>query len=183
RSPDGQGYEFAYSAPLATNFVLAKVRDSAGAERLWAGASTGQLYQLHSGSNDAGTEFSADAIFLLNAGPDRPAIPEFRWYGDQKLIVSRGEKLKSSIAAVSPFAFEAITPTSGGLAVNGGQDDFYYRTEAKSSESLKHVYIRLQLTSHSTDGSLALNDPPHVPLESYGRVYVAQALEGKAQGV
>lgn len=182
RSPDGQGYDYAYSAPLATNFVLAKVRDSVGDERLWAGASTGQIYQLHTGANDAGTEYSADAIFLLNAGPDRLGIPELRWYGDQKLIVSRGEKLKSSIATGAQFAFEPITPASGGLTVDGDQDSFHYKTSAMSSEGLEHVYIRLQLTSHSADGTLAMNDPPHVPLENYGRIYMTQALVGKQQG-
>jgi hypothetical protein len=182
RSPDGQGYESAYSAPLATNFALAKVRDSGGAERLWAGASTGQIYQLHSGSNDAGTEFSADSLLLLNAGPDRPGIPELRWYGDQKVIISRGEKLKSSIASGAQFGLEPITPASGGLPVDGGQDDFYYKTLAPTDESLKHVYVRLQLTSHSADGSLALNDPPHCPLENYGRIYMTQAVIGKEKG-
>jgi hypothetical protein len=182
RSQDGQAYELAYSAPLATNFVLSKVRDSSGAERLWAGASTGQLYQLHSGANDAGTEYSADAIFLLNAGPDRLGIPELRWYGDQKAIISRGEKLKSSVATGSQFAFEQVTPSSGGLAVDGDQDDYHFKTLAMSSEGLKHVFIRLQLASHSADGTLALNDPPHVPLENYGRIYATQALVGKAQG-
>lgn len=182
RSPEGQGYDYAYSAPLATNFIFAKVRDAAGDERLWAGASTGQLYQLHTGANDAGTEYSADAIFLLNAGPDRIGIPELRWHGDQKLIISRGEKLKSSIAAGSQFAFEQITPASGGITVDGDQDNFHYKTIAMSSEGLEHVYIRLQLTSHSADGTLALNDPPHVPLENYGRVYITQALIGAQQG-
>jgi hypothetical protein len=182
QSPEGQGYEFAYSAPLATNFILTKVRDSAGAERLWAGASTGQLYQLHNGANDAGTEYSADAIFLLNAGPDRISVPEIRWYGDQKAIVSRGLKLKSSVATGAEFAFEQITPASGGLEVDGGQDDFQYKTSASSSEPIKHAYLRFQLTSHSADGNLNLNDPPHVPLENYGRIYVTQALIGKAQG-
>lgn len=182
RSPDGQGYEYAFSAPLASNFILTKVRDSGGDERLWAGASSGQIYQLHTGANDAGTEYSADAIFLLNAGPDRPGIPELRWYGDQKLIVSRGEKLKSSIASGAQFAFEQVTPASGGMPVDGDQDSFHYRTMAMSSEGLEHVYIRLQLTSHSADGTLAMNDPPHVPLENYGRIYMTQALVGKQQG-
>lgn len=182
RSQHGQAYDYVYSSPLAVDFHLAKVRDAGGDERLWAGAASGQIYQLHSGANDAGTEYSADAIFLLNAGPDRIGIPELRWYGDQNLIVSRGEKLKSSIAAGSPFAFEPITPPSGGMPVDGDQDNFHYRTQAMSSEGLEHVYIRMQLTSHSADGTLALNDPPHVPLENYGRVYMTQALVGAQRG-
>lgn len=182
RSQSGQAYDYSYSAPLSTNFVLAKVRDAGGDERLWAGASTGQIYQLHTGADDAGTQYSGDAIFLLNVGPDRPGIPELRWYGDQNVIWSRGEKMKSSIAPGAQFAFEPITPQSGGMPVDGGQDNFHYRTIAKSSEGLEHVYIRLQLTSHSADGTLALNDPPHVPLENYGRIYMVQALEGQKQG-
>jgi hypothetical protein len=182
RSPNGQAYQYLYSAPLATNFVLTKVRDANGAERLWAGSQNGNIYQLHTGSNDAALEFAADAIFLLNAGPDRIGIPEMRWYGDQNLIISRGEKLKSSVAAGAQFALEPVTPPSGGIPVDGDQDDFHYKTLAMSSEAIKHVYIRLQLNSHSADGSLALNDPPHMPLENYGRVYMTQALEGDERG-
>jgi hypothetical protein len=47
---------------------------------------------------------------------------------------------------------------------------------------IKQAYVRFQLDSHSADGNLNLNDPPHVPLESYGRIYLAQGLVGDQRG-
>lgn len=183
QSPVGQGYESAYSAPLATDFVLAKVRDLNGIERLWAGASTGQLYQLHAGADDAGTQYSADAIFRIAAGPNSPSIPELRWYGDQNIVVSIGRKLNGTVDAGLLTDFEQLTPATGGAEVGrDGTDNFYYKAKLKTPEINNGVYVRMQLASHSADGNLDLNSPPHIPLENYGRVYLGQGLAGMQRG-
>lgn len=179
RSPDGQGYESEYSSPLAADFVLTAVRDSGGAERLWAGANTGQLYQLETGANDAGTEFSADAVFLLNAGTARPSVPEFRWYGDQKVAWSLSRKLNGSLGAGDSTAFQVLTTEA---VLDEDSCQVYFKALLPSTK-LNKAYIRFQLTSHSVDGNLDLNDPPHCPLETYGRVYLSQGIVGMQQGV
>jgi hypothetical protein len=178
-SPVGQAYEFNYSAPLATDFVLAKVRDASGAERLWAGASTGQLYQLHSGANDAGTEYLGDYISRINAGPNRPSVAELRWVGDQNVSVSIGRKLNGTVSGAGATDFEQLKTE---VAPGDGADNFYYRAKLGTTEIQCGAFIRLQLNSHSADGNLDLNDPPHVPLEAYGRIYLGQGLLGAQRG-
>lgn len=183
RSSVGQAYEFAYSAPLATDFVLAKSRISTGLDALWAGASNGQLYQLHSGANDAGTEYSADALFMVNAGPNRPSVPDIRWFGDQNVIVSIGRTLNSTLDAGTSTDLDQITPSAGAsIKVSGGENDFQFKAPVTIPE-MKSTYVRMQLTSHSADGNLDLNNPPHIPLENYGRVFLTQALVGTQRGV
>jgi hypothetical protein len=179
QSPEGQCYDAVYSAPLSTNFVLAKVRDSAGAERLWAGASTGQIYQLETGANDAGTEFTADYIGLVNGGPKRPSLEEIQWYGDSNVTVSTGRKLNSTIDS-SPAAATDMQNLADAPRVVDAADSLFAVNNKNST--INHLYIRFQLTSHSVDGNLNLNDPPHLPLENYGRVYLTRGLMGSEQG-
>lgn len=178
RSPEGQAYESIYSAPLATNFILTKVRDSAGAERLWAGASSGQIYQLETGANDAGTEFSADAISPVNAGPDRPSLPEFRIYGDQNVTISIANRLDASLSSTASIGFSPLLQE----AVSGEDGNSYFKYKQTVTKFNKG-FLRIQLDSHSADGSLDLNDPPHCPLETYGRIYLGEGLAGKKQGI
>jgi hypothetical protein len=45
-----------------------------------------------------------------------------------------------------------------------------------------HAYLLLQLTSHPADGSVGLNSPPHIPLETYGRVWLVSPLAGVSRG-
>lgn len=175
RSAEGQAYDAVYSAPLATNFALSRVRDANGAIRLWAGASTGQIYQLESGANDAGTEFSADYIGLANAGDERPGLEEIQWVGDQNAVVSIGRKLNSTVDASASTDFETLT----GRAVD--DKDFLFAADNPNS-TINHLFVRFQLTSHSADGSLSLSNPPHIPVENYGRIYLTRGLLGAQQG-
>lgn len=180
QSNEGQCYDATYSAPLATNFVLAQVRDAAGALRLWAGASTGQIYQLETGANDAGTEFTADYIGLANGGPSRPALPEIQWFGDQNVILSVGRKLNSTVDAGGANDLVPLIASAGAARVVDAKD-FLFAADNKDS-TVNHLYVRFQLTSHSADGNLNQNDPPHIPLENYGRIYLGRGLMGVQQG-
>lgn len=176
----GQGYESVFSTLLNSAFTLAKVRDADGAERLWAGASNGKIYQLEDGANDAGTEFDADAIYPINAGPNRPSVAEFRLYGDQNIAVSVARRLDASpnTSSASTASFQLLKQE----AVAGEDGNSYYGYKMTATKMNKG-FLRLQLSSHSADGNLDLNDPPHCPLETYGRVYLGQGLVGTAQGV
>jgi hypothetical protein len=179
RGPQGQGYEAVFSSPLAANYILSKVRDSAGAERLWGGANTGQIYQLENGANDAGTEFSADAVYPINAGPNRPSVPEFRIYGDSLVTLSIANRLDASLNSTGTTAFSQMKQE----AVAGEDGNSYYLYKRADGTKLNKGYLRIQLTSHSADGDLTLNDPPHVPLETYGRIYLGQGLVGNSQKI
>lgn len=182
RSPTGQGYSAQYNGALRTVYTSAVVRDANGKLRVWAGASNGQLYQHYSGADDAGTQFSSDAIALINTGPNRPSVPWIDWYGDANLIVSIGKTLSTDLAS-DQFQFENLTTVDDlGEKVQGYEDDFRFRAKLPAPE-LHHTYLRFQLTSHSQDGSLALNNPVHIPLESYGRIYAFIPAVGDERGV
>lgn len=177
RSPLGQGYSAKFSGPLATVFVSAQVRDATSKLKIFAGASTGRLYEQYSGADDVGNQFASDAIGLVNVGPDRPSVQSIDWYGDSNVVMSIGKTLNTDLAS-DQFVF-AILPTAG---VQGYENDFRYRAKLPAPE-LRHTYLRFQLTSHSADGSLALNSPPHLPLENYGRIYELMPIVGDTRGV
>lgn len=170
RSPDGQGYGSEFAGQLSSFFTSftadAEIIDSNGDRQIYAGAANGQLYQLYSGANDGGTEFSSDAITLLNAGPYRVDIPFLDWYGDQRITFSIAQNLKASTSSNAQFGFTQVS----GQAVDSFENMYRFRVDLGKPEVTKS-YLRFQLTSHSADGTLALNTIPHVPVESYGRLY------------
>jgi hypothetical protein len=167
----GQGYSSQFLGPLATAFTTALVRDGNGRLQVYAGASNGQLYQLYSGADDIGTQYTADLITLVNGGPSRPNVPFVDYYGDANVLITLGRNLSSSIAAGAQWGFSPPNADANvAEAVPGAEQDFLYRVFLVPSE-VQRLYIRFQLTSHSADGNLNLNSPIHVPLESYGRIY------------
>lgn len=174
RSLFGQGYGAEFLGPLATAFTIAKVRDANGHRQIWAGASNGQMYQLYSGANDAGTEYSADAIQLVNAGAVRIDAPFIDWYGDQNVIISVAQTLKADTSANAQFGFTPLTS----YAAPDFDNMFRFRANLSIPQVTK-VYVRFQLTSHSADGSLALNTIPHIPLETYGQIYEVIPMVGQ----
>lgn len=167
----GQGYSSQFAGPLATAFTVAQVRDGLGKLQVYAGASTGQIYQLYAGADDAGTQYTADAILLLNGGPDRPNVPFVDFYGDQNISITVGRNLQTSLANGAAFGFEPPNADDNiAQSVQGSEQDFLYRVYLTPPE-VQRLYLRFQLTSHSADGNLNLNSPVHVPLENYGRLY------------
>lgn len=176
-SPLGQGYSAKFLGPLATAFTSAQVRDANSRLQIFAGASTGQLYQQYTGADDVGNQFASDAIALVNSGPDRPSVPSIDWYGDPEVVISIGKTLQTDLLG-DQFGFD-ILPISG---VQGYDNDFRSRAKLAASE-LHHTYLRFQLTSHSGDGSLALNSLVHLPLESYGRIYELIPAVGDTRGI
>lgn len=168
----GQGYSSQFTGPLGAAFTSALVRDGNGRIQIYSGASTGQLYQLYSGADDVGNQYTADLILLPNTGTQRPSVPFVDWYGDSQIIMSIGKTMSTSLVPGAEFEFETLTPADNpAQAVPGAENDFLYRAFLASPEMQGHCYIRFQLTSHSADGNLNLNSPPHIPLENYGRLY------------
>jgi hypothetical protein len=166
----GQGYGSQFLGPLGTAFTSAMVRDTNGLQ-VYAGSSTGQLYKVNSGANDAGTEFNSDLILLVNGGPERPNVPFVDFFGDGNIKMTVGRNLSTSLAPGAEWGFDPPNSDANvAQAVQGAEQDFEFRVCLDPPE-VQRLYVRFQLQSHSADGTLALNNPPHVPLESYGRLY------------
>ena len=167
----GQGYSSTFAGPLGTVFTSALVRDSNAKLQIYAGASTGQLYQLYANADDVGNAYTADLILLLNGGPDRPNVPFIDWYGDSQIKMTVGRNLQTSLAAGAAYGFDPpAMDADQPQAVQGAEQDFLYRQYLVPPE-VQRLYARFQLTSHSADGNLNMNSPPHLPLENYGRLY------------
>ncbi len=102
----GQGYSTTFAGPLATAFTSAQVRDGNGVLQIYAGASTGQIYQEYSGADDAGTQFNSDLILLARGGPQRPSIPYVDFCGDAEINITLGRNFSTSLAPGAQFGFE-----------------------------------------------------------------------------
>lgn len=178
QSPFGQGYKSIYAGQLGTAFIPVAARDGNYVMKNFAGGANGTLYELYKGASDVGNEYLADAVGLMNLGVDRVEIPWIDWHGDSKVSVSVGTNLKSNLATTDAQRFETLQ--SG--AVQTGEDDFLYRAELSRPQPFSHLFVRFQLTSHSADGNLDLNDPPHVPLENYGRIWDVIPSTGEQRG-
>lgn len=181
RSQVGQGYSSQFLGPLATVFPSAVVRDANGKIQVFAIASTGQLYQLYTGADDVGNQFTADAIGLVNPGHERPSVPWIDWYGDQNADIQIGRTLQTSLSGA--VTFEDLTPSDSQEIPQGYEQDFRFRAKNTGTNEVHHTYLRILLTSHSADGNLALNSPPHLPLENYGRVYMFLPAVEEGRGV
>jgi hypothetical protein len=66
--------------------------------------------------------------------------------------------------------------------VQGDENAAHWTVPIKDSPEMIHAYLLLQLTSHPADGSVGLNSPPHIPLETYGRVWLVSPLAGVSRG-
>lgn len=167
----GQGFSSQFQGTLANSFTVSQVRDGNGRLQVYAGGTNGQIYQLYGGADDAGAQYTADLILLANGGPDRPNIPFIDFYGDSEITITVGRNLQTSLAPGAQWGFEPPSPDADvPTAVPGSEQDFLYRVNLIPPE-VQRLYLRFQLTSHSGDGNLLLNSPPHLPLENYGRLY------------
>jgi hypothetical protein len=183
RSAYGQATDATFGGPLASDFYLAALRDNNSRARIWAGASDGHLYQLFDGLTDAGSEFTADMIVLAYIGPDRTVVPIIEWYGDKNVEWYISGVLDKTINDLDKFT--AIrTLDEDADTVPGDESNPHYRVELDDPE-LVHAYLWIRLTSHSTDApenGMGLNDPPHLPLEVYGRILAVSPLIGTSRG-
>jgi hypothetical protein len=177
-SPYGQGYEYSYNGILAQAHTIAQVRDSAGQLRTYAGASDGRLYVLDEGANDNGTEFDADRLMFQVYGDDRPLVGPFEYHGDDNLEWSICDEVSSADLATKGN-FETMQPQE----FPGEEKDHHWLLHINRPELL-HAYVRIQWTSHSADApnGMDVNDPPHCPLEVYGRVWMTSVDVGDQRG-
>jgi hypothetical protein len=176
KSPYGQAYEEIFLSELGTAFTQAAVRDQNEKPQIVAGGSDGNLYLLYSGGNDNGTEFTAQSLRLVYLGPQRTAAKYLEWYGDStaKWYITRKMNIPFNPLEMDNLCQEAPTE------VQGDEGNNHWSVDIPHPE-MTHVYILLQLKSHSADGTTALNTPPHMPVESYGRVWLVAPQLGASR--
>lgn len=176
RAAYGQAYDAYYSDTLGANdWSLLQARDANGVQRNFALSSDSKVYQLDTGSDDNGATFTADYISLFNFGLNRLALKYVEWNGDGNVVVSIAQLLNALLQDILPLD----TPGNA-QKVQGGENDFQFRSYLKSTE-VKNAFVRFQLTSQTPGGNnppvgtdlMGLNDPVHMPLEAYGRIYRA----------
>jgi hypothetical protein len=69
----------------------------------------------------------------------------------------------------------------------GNEPNYIFNGNIKHTEA-RNAFVRYQLTSHSADApktfqnGFGMNDPPHMPLEVYGSMFVARAEASTARG-
>lgn len=189
-SPYGQGYEEVYLGPLANDYQSIAIRDHYPLPRVWATASDGNIYQFYTGGLDnvdlynplIGEAYTADAIGLRYISGERTAVKTIEWYGDELIQWYIYESLTNVI-------FDSTTWVNLSFEmrpVPGETGNAHWMSDLNRPEMM-HCYLWAQLVAHPFDAPdpgtpMALNDPPHIPLENYGRLYLAAPLLGDTRG-
>lgn len=177
-SPYGQAYVREFEDTLGNLFCIKRIQDQNFVDRLWAGDSNGLLYQLENAWNDNGVEFDADYIQLLYLGPEKLSMSSLEFQGDGFIQMSWLNRLDKGTSDM-----ELLTSA----VRRGNEPNFIYNGNIKHTEA-RNAFVRYQLTSHSADApktflnGFGMNDPPHMPLEVYGSMFVARAESSTARG-
>jgi hypothetical protein len=183
QSPIGEGSEYEYTAPgggpLTTlnTFVrshqqVISMRDENGQWQLWMGDTGGTFNRLENGDSDNGEEYTADMVQIINLGPRRPMLNKIEWQGDGKTEMQLSTNLRLTSAQLDALQFKATKQ----------EDDKSLRYKVQIEEHMQYAFFRMRLQSHFADGSLSDSSPtPHLPVETYGRVYALRPGLGKFQ--
>lgn len=174
----GIGREHVYNVRLNT-FVrnpdqVVSVRDTTGKMRLWAGTNTGIFVQLEDGDSDASATYSADCVMIYNGGPKSPTLGAIEWFGDSDVEITVSKDLRLTLQEMGDL--ESLQPNE--------VDPLTSLWKVQIEEKAQFMFLRFQLDAHPADGTLAFNSPiPHVPLETYGRVYMARPEIGMGRDI
>lgn len=172
------GREHVYSGVTVKTFIrnpqtVISMRDSNGKTRLWAGSSAGRFAQLEDGDSDNDATYSADIIQVFNSGPKMPLLTGLEWFGDGNARIKITNDLRLSVTDLD--GLPEIQPTQ--------EDDKTSLWRAPIEESAQYNYVRMQMDSHHSDGTLARSSLPGCPLETYGRIYMTRPEMGAGRDV
>lgn len=171
------------SVPTPTTEAV--ILDANEQEQVVSSAGDGRLYLLYDSGNDSGLEFTGEALGLIYLGPDRKATKWLEWYGDfnvewflSKKLGINFDVLKMTELGVGPVK----GPAQGALTAgdDGQIGDSHWQVAIPEPE-MEHAFLLMRLASHSADGTTDLNSPPHMPLESYGRIWLLSPLLGASR--
>lgn len=175
----GIGREYVYANLNINTFVknpdqAVSMRDANAKMRLWIGDDKGKFAQLEDGDSDPGTTYSADCVMLLNNGPKAPTFGAIEWFGDSQVKIRVSKDLRLTLQDLD--ALDSLP------SIDVDENTSLWR--AQIEEKAQYVTARFQLDSHPTDGTLAFSSPiPHVPLETYGRIYMARPEIGLGRDI
>jgi len=166
----GQGYVRNYAGVLSSDYVMADCEDVNGFARCYYGGPDGNIYLGQEGWNDNGVEYSAEYVGLQNLGPDRPSIYDISLWGDTDILNQQVFSWRTDLDGSGDWN------TTEPQRFPGEEKDMRYHHQFNSGD-LHMFYYRFQLNSHSADApTVELNDLPHLPLEGYGKIYMARAV-------
>ncbi len=175
----GIGREYVYGNSLQiSTFIhnpdqVVSVRDLASKMRLWCGDKTGKFAQLEDGDSDE-DGYSADSVMIFNAGSTQPTLGAIEWFGDSQVEITISKDLRLTLQDLD--GLDSIG------AINVDENTSLWR--AQIEEKTQYMILRFQLDSHPEDGSLAFSSPiPHIPLETYGRIYMARPELGMGRTI
>lgn len=184
-SPLGQGYEEEFSGALREgDFTQCRVREGSGKSRVWAGGYDGNLYELYKGGLDDGNVFTADAISLRYFGGERTAVKTIEWYGDENIEWWITEEINPT--GSPDVEGDWINVTTGMRAFPGDTGHAHWQADVDRPEMI-HCYVWITLEAHPDDAPdpddpMALSNTPHLPLETYGRLYLSAPILGDTRG-
>ena len=177
QSPIGEGSEYQYTGLTLNTFVhshqqVISMRDENGQWQLWAGDTGGTFNRLENGNSDNGAEYTADMVQIINLGPRRPMLNKIAWQGDGGVKMQVSTNLRLTSTQLDSLNFMATKQ----------EDDESLRYKVQIEEYMQYAFFRMNLPSHFADGSLDDSSPtPHLPVETYGRVYALRPGLGKFQ--
>lgn len=154
------------------------VRDENDQPLVLIGATDGNIYRLYDGTSDNGAFFAGEALSLKYLGPQRTAIKYLEWYGDSKAKFFIAKKLTS---AFDTSQMQALCPVDDKMPdeASGDEGSDHYQVSLDDPEII-HAYVLLQLTGYE-GGTMDLSDPPHMPVETYGRVLLVSPTAGASR--
>jgi hypothetical protein len=125
--------------------------------------------------------FTADAISLRYVSGERSAVKTVEWYGDEEIVWYCTDDLTS---VANSDSWTLLSDQSRPFP--GDEGNAHYQTDLNNPEVI-HLLLWVQLISHPADAPnpaypMTLSVPPHLPLETYGRLYLAAPLIGDTRG-
>ena len=170
-------------------FTLSVVRDENQQVLVLAGGADGNLYRLYDGISDSGEFFTGEALSLKNIGPQRTGIKYLNWYGDQEAEFFIAKKLTTPASTSKMSALCQDAPEE----VQNDESSNHWRAPITDEIEMEHAYVWMKLTGRATStmpdpsdpnntievaNTMELNDPPHMPMETYGRVLMITPESG-----
>ena len=170
----GQGYEYEYSGMTPTVLVrgcqgMLSALDVNDVARLWAGNEAGRIVRLEDGDSDNGATYSADLVARVNLGVEKPLLCSIGFTGDSKVVITASPRLDLDLAGLTAVESCPVSEID--------KDAGEYR--ARVEDAGQFMLLRVQLTSHHADGTLAEGETPGLPVNLYGRVYTVRPEFGR----
>lgn len=160
---------------ICLDFTEEVIQDANDIEQVVAGGADGKLYLLYDGISDNGKYFTGQALALKYVGPQRTAIQSIEWYGEKTVEFFLAKQLSTPFDSAEMQALSADGPDE----VQDDENSNHWRVTVKQQLQMIHAYLLLRMKGYE-GGTMDLSDPPHMPVETYGRVLLVSPQAGGA---